>query len=203
MNLRGRELTGELTQENLESLIEQRLTGARTILPGPVRDEDLADVFVDLAAESEQWRAALATPAATLLTRWAANFRTSSGPSVAAVGELCYLVARIGSTGSLDPLRKLAGDPRATGMVAPGEDLQLRALRALVGLLGATPRLRATGDRDLLMAALAEPRLAVTAAAGLIGLWPEEREVFLRTLPDVLEWGELLDVAIRTAFPRP
>jgi hypothetical protein len=52
-----------------------------------------------------------------------------------------------------------------------------------------------------LIAALAEPRLAVSALIGLIGLWPEEADDFLRRLPATAEDADLVKVGVEMAFP--
>src|SRR5687768_8660064 len=131
MELRGQQFPFEAPPANLGDLIARRLTGASTILPAPIRDEDPGDIFVDLAEGSEVWRRELGAAGAKLLASWVDEFRPSDAERLVAVGELCYVMARIGSTAALDPLRRLVSDRRATGLVAPGEDLRLRALRAL------------------------------------------------------------------------
>ena len=202
MDLRGQEFPFEAPPANLGDLIAGRLRGTRTILPAPTRDEDPGDIFVDLAERSEVWRRELGTAGAGLLARWVDDLSPSDAGQVAAVGELCYVMARIGSRAALDPLRRLVSDKRATGLVAPGEDLRLRALRALVGLLAAEHPGDQRAYRDVLIDALGEPRLALTSATGLIGLWPEDRDTFLKMLPYNVEHSELLNVAIEIAFLR-
>jgi hypothetical protein len=105
----------------------------------PTNDEDPADVFVDLAAQSDVWRTALAA-AARLLEQWVSDFNPGDAERSAALGELCYLAARIGSIASMDPLAQLVSNRNAMDLIAPGEDLRLRALRAFVGLLSPQSR---------------------------------------------------------------
>ena len=86
-------------------------------------------------------------------------------------------------------------------MLHPGEDLRLRALRALVGLLGADSNIQVIEYRPVLTEALSEPRLALTALVGLIGLWPEDTETFLQNLPTNMDQGELLEIGLDLVFP--
>jgi hypothetical protein len=180
--------------------IAARLTGAPAGLPPLSRDEDPADILVDLAEGDSRWRDSLRAAAAQLLSLWANDFDPGDSNRVAALGELCYLAARIGSTEALEPLRILASRTDATGLVAPGEHLRLRALRALVGLLGFAENVRANDYRETLLEALGEPPLALTALTGLVGLWPSEREDFLRRLPPNFEQGELIQIGLDLAF---
>ncbi len=62
--------------------------------------------------------------------------------------------------------------------------------------------IRAFEYRGLLEGALEEPRLALTALIGLIGLWPDEAVTFLRRLPPNAESGDLLQIGLELAFPR-
>jgi hypothetical protein len=202
MKVRGRELPFDSPPPNLDELIRVRLNGDVTFLPALTNDEDPADVFVDLAAQSDVWRTALAATAARVLEQWVSDFRPGNAERSAAVGELCYLAARIGSIASMEPLAQLVNNRNATDLVAPGEDLRLRALRALIGLLGNAPYADASRHRRLLEETLTEPRLALVSATGLIGVWPDERESVLRSLPDQVERGDLLDVAIDITFRR-
>lgn len=190
---------------NLELLLDARLRGARAeyvkILPPPGRDEDLADIFVDLAESDSAWRAALHDASTQLLSRWVPEFQPADANRVQALGELCYLAARIGNTSALPYLRTLVERKDATGLLHPGEDLRLRALRALVGLLGAGGYLNPFDYRPVLTETLAEPRLTLTALVGLIGLWPAETNTFLQSLPRNFDYGELLEIGIDLAFP--
>ena len=129
-------------------------------------------------------------------------YRWDDAARLRALGELCYLAARIESVDAIDPLRILVEDESATGLVAPGEDLRLRALRALVGLLGAAPDSTAYRCRHALIAALTAPRLAVSALIGLVGLWPGEADDFLRRLPPTAAGQDLLNIGIDMAFPK-
>jgi hypothetical protein len=190
---------------NLELLIDARLRGARAefvqMLPPPGRDEDPADIFVDLAESDTAWREGLRAASTQLLLRWVGEFQPADANRVQALGELCYLAARIGNTAALPHLRTLVGRKDATGLLHPGEDLRLRALRALVGLLGAAENVQVIDYRPVLTEALAEPRLALTALVGLIGLWPAETETFLQSLPTNYEHGELLEIGLDLVFP--
>jgi hypothetical protein len=195
VRLRGRELPIDVPPPDVASLVAAHLRGKGTILPPASGDENPADIFVDLATLSGAWRSVLQSEAASVLRAWVADLGGNDPAFVAAVGELCYLVARIGSPAALEPLQRLVENPRATGLVAPGEDLRLRSLRALVGLLGAGAAGNPGDYRPLLEQTLTEPGLAVTAAVGLIALWPGERAAFLRRLPSSLD-VELVDVGL-------
>ena len=186
---------------DLMNLIKWRLTGVPTVLPPLHRDEEPVDVFVDLAELDPRWRDDLQTAVAKLLATEVANVGLEDPSRSHLLGELCYLAARIGSEEALDSLRSLVASERATGLIGPGEDLRLRALRAFVGLLGTAGRMQTNDDRNVLTAALAEPRLAMVALAGLIGLWPDEAETFLRVVSADIQYGELLELSIRLAFP--
>ena len=200
MNLRGREIT--LNPGNLESLIQARLTGEITTgLPAVGPEEEPVDIFVDLAETDKYWREQLQVAAARLLNSQVQDFRPEQWYNTVFLGELCYLAARIGSTAALKPLGTLAGNIKATGLVSPGEDLRLRALRAYVGLLGAVDYPESEADREMLTRALSEPRLAMVALAGLMGVWPKESPQFLERFPASAEHGELLDLSINLAFP--
>jgi hypothetical protein len=206
MRLRNQDV--DLPGLNLAQAIETRLLGHRDdVLPPPSGGEDPADLFVDLAEKDPDWKASLQAAVAALLSNWIGpptvevGHRWDDSAKLRALGELCYLAARIGSVDAIDPLRILVEEEGATGLVAPGEDLRLRALRALVGLLGDAPDSVAHKCRHALIAALAEPRLAVSALIGLIGLWPEEANDFLRRLPATAEDADLVKVGVEMAFP--
>jgi hypothetical protein len=199
MRLRNQDL--DLSELNLAQAIETRLLGLRDdVFPPPSGGEDPADLFVDLAEKDSDWKARLQVEVANLLFSWPGHGWDDS-VRLRALGELCYLAARIGSVAAIDPIRMLVEDKRATGLVAPGEDLRLRALRALVGLLGDAPAAAAIRCRPALMAALTEPRLAVTALIGLLGLWPNEADDFHRRFPATADGADLVQVGIEMAFP--
>jgi hypothetical protein len=198
--LRSQELT--LSSVDWVDEIERRLTGRQSnVLPPLTRDEDPADIFVDLAEIHPQLKPDLGSTLNELLARWTEWREVDHSIRIKVLGELCYLAARIGSTGALSSLRKIVEDATATGLVAPGEDLRLRALRALIGLLGAAGRDQAAEHRQTLLSVLAEPRLAIAALIGLVGLWPAEAETFLRLVPPSAEGGELLPIGVKLAFP--
>lgn len=199
MNIRGQEIT--LEQLSLEQEIQSRLKGERTKLPAASPEEDPADIFVDLAETDKYWRDQLRAAVAKLLSSQVKEFSPDQWFKVGFLGELCYLAARIGSTEALEPLRTLAANSKARGLVSAGEDLRLRALRAYVGLLGATANPQVVANREVLTSALSEPRLATVALAGLIGVWPDETQNFLRQFPANAQHGELLELSLNLAFP--
>jgi hypothetical protein len=189
---------------NLEILIDARLRDARgeyaSQLPPPAHDEDPADIFVDLAESDMAWRESLRTASTQLLSRWVGEFQQPDPVRVRALGELCYLVARIGNTAAMPQLEMLVSRKESTALLHPGEDLRLRALRALVGLMGSNAAL-AFQYRPVLTQSLADPKLALTALVGLIGVWPDETDTFLQQLPRNFDHGELLEVGIDLVFP--
>ncbi len=203
MPIRIRNMEFDAPGPELPELLAARLAGLPTRLPPIAAGEDPADIFVDLCETDPTWREPVAVAVAGLLAAWVRDFAPPGySPRVEALGELCYLAARIGSAASLDSLRLLASNPRTTALLGPGEDLRLRALRAAVGLLGANPGLRTEADRGMLLAAREEPRLQWIALAGLIGLWPEEFASLADFYPSWSQEGKLLGAALRLAFPR-
>jgi hypothetical protein len=194
----------EFLPANLALLIDARLRNARSEYAGQLPplspDEDPADIFIDLAESDTGWREGLRAASTQLLSRWVAEFEQPDPDHVRALGELCYLVARIGSTDAMPHLQALVTRKESTALLHPGEDLRLRALRALVGLMG-TDGARIFEYRPLLMQSLADPRLALTALVGLIGIWPAETDMFLQQLPGNFDHGELLEAGIDLVFP--
>jgi hypothetical protein len=202
MIIRGQEIFLQPWNLDAQKLIVSRLTGEpETGLPGLSGDEQPVDILVDLADLDQEWRGPLQGAVAGVLRQRVPGFEPDDEAETRLLGELCYLAARIGSTAALVPIGMLAGNVQATGLVAPGEHLRMRALRSYVGLLGATPNSQGVADRAMLMTALLEPPLAVVALTGLIGVWPGERENFLKQLPANAPHGELLEVGIALAFP--
>jgi len=202
--MRVRNFEFEFPPPNLEALIEARLSGARgpyvSPLPLPAHDEDPADIFVDLAESDSAWREGLRAASTQLLSRWVAEFQRPDPDRVRALGELCYLVARIGNTNAMPQLEMLVTRKESTALLHPGEDLRLRALRALVGLMGSGHG-QFPQYRPVLTQSLADPKLALTALVGLIGVWPDEIDTFLQQLPGNFDHGELLQVGLDLVFP--
>ena len=199
MNIRGQEIT--LEPSGLEQVIQARLTGGPTNLPAAAPEEDPVDIFVDLAELDKSWKDQLRTAVAKLLSAQVKEYKPEESSKTTFLGELCYLAARIGSTEALEPLKVLVGNIRATGLVSPGEDLRLRALRSYVGLLGASANPQGVVDAKLLTNSLTEPRLAMVALVGLIGIWPDQAEEYLKQFPADAQHGELLELSINLAFP--
>ena len=203
MVLRNFEITDR--PREIDALVEARLRGDiggyAGQLPPLGRDEDPADIFIDLAHTSDSWMEALQATTPGLMATWLEQFQPAGENLAQALGELCYLAARVWITNCLPQLAALARRPDATVLQRPGEDLQLRALRSLVGLLEEAGD-RAFEYRGLLEGALEEPRLALTALIGLIGVWPDEAVTFLRRLPPNADSGDLLQIGLELAFPR-
>jgi hypothetical protein len=203
---------------DLIDLIRARLTSGTDRLPALHHDETPVDIFVDLASLYEDWRRELLRAVPELLSKEIENVSPEPVQTYF-LGELCYLAARIGCLDALPMLRALVADERAVGSLRETETLRLRALRSMVGLLGAYARdtapvvyLKESLDyrvpdiwvpyRATMFYALSDPSLAVVALTGLIGLWPRERAFFLRSTPADIEGGEYLEIALKLAFPR-
>jgi len=106
---------------------------------------------------------------------------------VGAIGELCFLAFRMGAAEAIEPLTVLAGrEDTVPLIVRRGENLRMRALRFLVGLLKANPdRLDRARYQPLLERCLASPGCEHTALVALIGFgwWPKSKEEFVPMLP--------------------
>jgi hypothetical protein len=215
--LRIRTIEIELPPDLID-LIRARLIFGTSGLPALHHDEAPVDIFVDLADLYEDWRRELLRAVPELLSK-EIEFITREPAQTYLLAELCYLAARIGCLDARDMLRALVADERATGLISETEDLRLRALRSLVGLLGAYARNSAPAIyekeskiyrvpeewvryRATMFYALSDPKLAVMALTGLIGLWPRERAFFLRSTTAEIQGGEYLEIALNHAFPR-
>ena len=203
---------------DLIDLVRARLTSGTKRLPPLYHDEEPVDIFVDLADLYEDWRRDLLRAVPELLSKEVNNV-PDNHIQIYFLAELCYLAARIGCLDALPMLRALVTDERSTIPISEVESLRLRALRSMVGLLGlrasTTSPLEYLKDsrsyrvpddwgpyREVLFFSLNDPRLAVVALTGLIGLWPREREFFLRSTSAEIEGGEYLEIALSFAFPR-
>ena len=91
--------------DDLDILIWARLNGQLTDLPPLTRDEDPADIFVDVVcrrAESE-----LTDQIRNSSTFALTEHISASGPEVTALGDLLYLCGRIEATGAIKSIRSL------------------------------------------------------------------------------------------------
>ena len=193
----------ELEPKRFPEVVLARIRGTGDLpLPRLARDEKPVDIFVDVAERGSTPHVAdsLRAASATLLGEFVGGDLVSHAP---VVSELCYLAARIGSFQALDALRILAQrEDAAMPTPTPGEDLRLRALRCLVGLLGSAPRLP---DPERFKAVLEQcaqsPNYKLIAMTGLIGMWPEYKN--RGELPSLGIDEALLNVSLTVAGFRP
>jgi len=186
-------LSGMASSGEAVAVLRQRLyTPERPeLLPALSRDEEPADIFVDLVEHNPQSSLAslLRQACQILLTEMAGRPHLTYSSQT---GELCYLAARIGSLESVPALRTLVEHHEAPlAMVQTGENLRVRALRCLVGLLGSAPASR-DEFQGFFERFLTEPGCELVALTGLLGLWPESRSEILSRLPAGFHLDETL-----------
>jgi hypothetical protein len=179
----ARAFLSPLDPEQVAGVIAARIRESEGLpLPRLSRDERPVDIFVDIVeyGGDEALSTHLREAGARLLARMVED---SAGrnllPNVASLSELCYLSARIGALDALESLRALSSrEDAAVPTPASGEDLRLRALRCMVGLLGSHPD-RSDRDRyrEVLERCLDVPGYELIALTGLVGLWPGYKEV--------------------------
>ncbi len=127
----------------LEGLVERRLCReAVEALPKLARDEDPADILVDshawLREHDRSWDQ-LGQVCTVLAERWADAPAVRNRPEP--LGELHYLCARVGALEARGAIARAVRREDLRGVLLPGgEDVQLRALRCLAGLLAQTDR---------------------------------------------------------------
>jgi hypothetical protein len=145
-----------LDDSELERALWNRVRGSpEDRLPSLGRDEHPADILLDVARRDEY---------APLAKRFRAScarlLEQRSGAKVLedppALGELCFLAARIGADEAVSALTSLLERCRTESVsVWEGETLRLRTLRALVGLLARNrERLEPSRHRALLESCL-------------------------------------------------
>jgi len=168
-------------------------------LDGPLKDEAPSDIFIDVTkyGGNKALIQRLRQAAVSLLTRLASQ---PSLDHIQALGDICHMSTALGARDATLPLAHLMERKEAADALLPnGEDLRLRALRCVVGLLGAgltaAPREAFQPSFESL---LNNPKYRLLALIGLVGLWPERRTQFLaRTsggvseseLDEGLEWA--------------
>jgi hypothetical protein len=172
-----------LTAGEISQIMIARLERQRTLengLPPCQRDEEPVDIFVDvmMGAPNETFAEKIRFACQDALR---VAFSESLGADV--MGNLCYLAAAIGAVEALDYIRLIASDEKFDqSLLADGESVRSRALRALVGLLAQRPSHDAT-IKTLFLNLLPSPEYRLLALTGLVGLWPQEREAFLAMVP--------------------
>jgi hypothetical protein len=123
------------------------------------------------------------------------------------VGEICSLSAVLDAEQAIKPLIVLVANTDLSNVrLSDDEDLRLRALRSLVGLLGAHRSVEDAGElQTVLESLLGDKRYELLALAALVGLSPERRsELLARTaitdaseLDLILEWAGFVEAAAK------
>jgi hypothetical protein len=175
----------ELDSDRLELIVRVRLLGdsVRDELPRLGRDEDRTDVLIDLAEwlrdRNREWMQLLEV-CARLADAWAGSEGSAVRDRPEPLGELHYLCARIGAVEARNGIARVVQREDLRGVLLPnGEDLQLRALRCLAGLLA-----RVSGDEreeflPLFSEAIAVPQHLPLALTALVAFDPERRDEYV------------------------
>lgn len=175
----------ELSTERLERVVRARLLGASVgdELPRLGRDEDPADVLIDLAEwlrdRDRAWTELLGV-CALLADRWAGAEVSAVRDRPEPLGELHYLCARIGAVGARNGIARVVRREDLRGVLLPaGEGLQLRALRCLAGLLARVSR----GEREeflpLFIEAIEVPQHLPLALTALLAFDPDNSDEYV------------------------
>lgn len=169
----------ELDMDRLESIVRARLLREPVAqLPPLSRDEDPADILIDLAdwlRERERAWAQLDEACARVADMWAGLYQRWIPPE--AMGELHYLCARIGAVDARHGIARVIRREDLRGILLPaGEDLQLRALRCLAGLLARIAREERNEFLPLYIEALAVPQHLPIALTALAAFDPDGRD---------------------------
>lgn len=191
------ELLGQCNVSELADLIVKRLEGHFIRdLPGPVRDEEPRAIFVEIAkaGSNPQLAENLRRAVADLLRAMSSQELSRSQ----VIGDVCYLCTALGASDAINPLATLVSrDDTALAHLKDCEDLRLRALRSLVGLLGwhqpsdPDPQLEHLFER-----LLHDPKYELLSLTALVGLWPERRIEFI----DLASSGRSLEHRLRTSL---
>src|SRR5205807_2213031 len=134
--------------------------------------EDPTDIFIDVIdfGNSSELSNSLRSACGNLLKE---KIEPLGDPQ--AVGELCYLAARIGAEEAISPLTTLAQQEAAAHILFGGEELRFRALRSLAGLLALRPTKADDQHRKLFKKCLHEPAYQMIALTAILGLWPNSQ----------------------------
>jgi len=175
----------ELDSDRLERVVQARLVGGAVgdELPRLGRDEDRADVLIDLAEwlreRDREWMQLLEV-CARLADAWADAEVNAVRDRPETLGELHYLCARVGAVEARKGIARVVRREDLRGVLLPaGEGLQLRALRCLAGLLARVSR----GEREeflpLFVEAIEVPQHLPLALTALVAFDPDNRDEYL------------------------
>jgi hypothetical protein len=168
--------------DKLENVVERRVSRLPvTPLPPLHRDEDPSDILVDTyywldSNWGKTWDN-LRHASSAVTRRWvdadAARIRMRPEP----LGELLYLCARIGAVEAMPSIEKVIDRPDLDPVILPGgEDLKLRALRSLSGLLVHVSESHRALHRRVFEQRLQVRQHQLMALTGLLAFWPDDRE---------------------------
>ena len=166
--------------EYLQRIVSARLAGSPVEeLPRRGRDEDPADIFIDIAGwlrEQKRPWPQLAEACARLAQEWAEINATQVRVRPEPLGELHFLCARIGAVEAREGIARVVTRPDLRGiLLQSGEGLQLRALRCLAGLLALVPPDERQRFLGLFIEALAVPNQLPAALTALLAFDPDQR----------------------------
>lgn len=169
----------ELDPDSLGVVVRARLLREPVEqLPPLGRDEDPADILIDLAEwlrERQRAWEPLAEACARVADMWAGIYQRWIPPEP--IGELHYLCARIGAIEARHGIARVIRREDLRGILLPGgEGLQLRALRCMAGLLARVPRETRSEFLPLFIEALDVPQHLPIALTALAAFDPEGRE---------------------------
>jgi hypothetical protein len=196
------EFLANYEENELACIIVRRLGGeAVEQLPPMARDEEPRSIFIEIARFKPKLRETLRAALVHLLRR--AADREIEDPLI--VGEICSLSAVLDAEQAIKPLIVLvASSDLSSVRLSDDEDLRLRALRSLVGLLGAHRSVEEAEElKTVLESLLGDKRYELLALAALVGLSPERRSELLgraaiadvSELDLILEWAGFVEPA--------
>jgi hypothetical protein len=177
------ERLGMVDAIQLEAIVARRLSRQWVDeLPALTRDEDPADILIDSYAVQQEGNAPLLkleNACVSLAERWARISALDVRRMPEPVGELHYLCARIGAVHATPSIAHVAEREDLSGVLLPGgEDLQLRSLRCLAGLLSLAPRYTRQEFQRVFQKAIDVPQHTLIALTALAAFDPENREKY-------------------------
>lgn len=173
-----------LKTEYLQRIVSARLAGSPVKeLPQRGRDEDPADIFIDIAEwlreQKHPWPQ-LAEACTRLAKEWAEMNATQVRVRPEQLGELHFLCARIGAVEAREGIARVVTRPDLRGiLLQSGEGLQLRALRCLAGLLARVQPDERQRFLGLFIDALAVPNQLPAALTALLAFDPDQGQSHL------------------------
>lgn len=184
----------DLDGESLQDIVRARLFRESVEeLPRLGRDEDPADILIDLAEflrERDYAWTPLSDACARLADVWVDPYRVRARPGP--VGELHYLCARIGAVKARHGIAEVIRRADLRGILLPaGEGLQLRALRCLTGLLAQISKDEREEFLPLFTEALDVPQHLPIALTALVTFDPEGRDRYVARVEE--SWPMHLD----------